>query len=90
MTDLVEKMAGAMCDANVPDDVRPTQEPWIIRSKAALRAIKDAGYDVVPVEPSEQQLYKAHRTAQPTDLNIIRSVYAAMLAAAPDITGDEK
>jgi hypothetical protein len=58
---------------------------------AAIRAIRDAGWAVVPAEPTEEMLWAAHRApappwemGNPDHLDSVRRIeWAAMLAATP-------
>lgn len=57
-------------------------------AKVALSAIESAGYRVVPVEPTEEMAEKARNAIYDSapSKSRARSVYAAMLSAAPKIT----
>ena len=45
------------------------------------KALEEAGFVIVPVEPTEQQLHDAYKETD-LDLRFIRAVYKAMLEAA--------
>ena len=102
MTDLVEKIAWELMITSGSPSCQPAD--YLPDAKAALRAIKDAGYAVVPVEITEEMydateaqipdvaLEKFARATHDSGLrnDAIEAVYEALLTAAPDITGDEK
>lgn len=67
MTDPIEIMARAMCISGgfSPDDTMPNGGPrWRYYKpglQAALSALRDAGYVVVPVEPTEEMIGEGDR-----------------------------
>jgi hypothetical protein len=71
MTGLVERVARAIG----ADDVM---------AEAALRAILEAGYAIVPKEPTEEMLKAGWDTGTSKAQNIAYNVWKPMLAAAPD------
>ena len=75
---LLASIVSALIDAGLdgPDGVGHSE------AKAALRAIKDAGYAVVPVEMSDEMAAACGST-------FLSEMYRQILAAAPDVTGDE-
>lgn len=93
---LIEAVAKASCDnvyqrhglpspwPHLPTDIR---DAWTSSARAALAAIEAQGYRVVPVEPTEEMAEKARNAIYDSAPSKIRarSVYAAMLSAAPKI-----
>jgi len=59
-------------------------------AKAALRAIDEAGYAVVPKEPSEEMIIATVGYVLAPARDAGRHAYSAFLAAAPDVTGGVK
>lgn len=86
MANLIEALAAAVTEHEPSWDNHG-------RAIAALRAIDEAGYAVVPKQPDEHMKFAAahlkgvaaaNRMVKPNSIE----VYRAMLAAAPDVTGE--
>ena len=92
MKELVEKMARAMCGSKAWPVVFQSGAAQEL-SRAALRAITDAGYAVVPVEPSWGMKIAGRDAILAEDGSLDLSsddafaCYRAMLAAAPKMEG---
>ncbi len=74
-------------DPTAWDKVR-VRELYLSNARAALSAIEANGYRVVPVEPTQEMAEKARNAIYDSAPSTIRarSVYAAMLSAAPKLT----
>ena len=92
---LIEKVAEALWDSEGYGFVHSwealmpeTRERHLVQARAALSAIEANGYRVVPVEPTQEMAEKARNAIYDSAPSTIRarSVYAAMIAAAPKLT----
>jgi hypothetical protein len=85
---LIEAMARGIAreDESDPDAVclltgEPQHRSWEWCAQAALQAITDAGYAVVPVEPTEAMIEVAIRRCVSGD-ELYGSIYKAMIEAS--------
>lgn len=72
-------------DCDAPDGIEWDLESWRIIARTALEAIEQAGFVVVPAEPTEEMLAGGRRFAVPATQSI-SAIYAALLAARPRVT----
>lgn len=93
--ELVEKVARAICRQNLvstkqPDDAETIDAYWQSfkpEAISALRAIEEAGWVIVPKEPTKDMLHCASENTTGMDL-ASRHVWKDMLSARPRITGE--
>ena len=100
MNELIEIMARACCDCHLwknafDAETEGNQESWRWQAKTAVKALKDAGFRIVPVEPTmEMQNAAVDKTefhyTHPQQTGIrespqmfFKSAYKAMLEASP-------
>ena len=89
---LVEKLmaqAAFECGGGKPfDELHHQVKAQCIREmNAALKALSDAGYAVVPKEPTEEMIEAGgHSPKQDSGYDDAETVYAAMLKSAPEVT----
>lgn len=89
MTDLIKIAAQALCLHDLVETETLISDEQLMHSallyeepaRRALSAIEEAGYKIVPVEPTEEMLKASSRS----DANRAGVYYRAMLAAAPKV-----
>jgi len=98
MTNLIEAITQAICEYD--DDELIEQNDYVPYAKAALQAIEDAGYQVVPKELTGEMIDEGANTYHTTRTHLagrkrvfvpndwMNAVYKAMLVAAPDVKGE--
>ena len=103
MTALIETMARVVFDRwrngnNFQDRVpewadldQDDRDAWLTEMRENFAAIEAAGYRLVPVEPTDEMWGAAERLQPGNNAPYVpgspADVYAAMLAAAPKVTG---
>ena len=82
---VIEIIAQALYDGNAGGTTDPILQDMAEATckndaEIAVKALEEAGYRIVPVEPTEQQLFKAHKVSV-CSLEVIRAIYKEMLEA---------
>lgn len=89
MTDLIQTIAKAMCESSEGEGTTENRgmdgllwwEQYLPEARAAMRALHDAGYAIVPREPTEAMQEAGQRAKEADPYPANTQIYRAMIAA---------